>query len=60
MHYKARENTLKIEGPMGKMRYGVFDLVGELLRHFSTYEQAETFRISRQRYDWSIKQIWIG
>ena len=45
---------------MGKMRYGVFDLVGELLRHFNTYEQAETFRISRQRYDWSIKQIWVG
>lgn len=42
-----------------KMQYGVFDSVGKLLRYFNTYKQAETFKISRQRYDWSIKQIWV-
>lgn len=44
---------------MGKMQYGVFDSVGKLLRYFNTYKQAETFKISRQRYDWSVKQIWV-
>lgn len=43
---------------MGKMQYGVFDSVGKLLRYFNTYKQAETFKISQQRYDWSVKQIW--
>lgn len=41
------------------MQYGVFDSVGKLLRYFNTYKQAETFKISRQRYDWSVKQIWV-
>ena len=44
---------------MGKMQYGVFDSVGKLLRYFNTYKQAETFKISCQRYDWTIKKIWI-
>lgn len=43
---------------MGKMQCGVFDSVGKLLRYFNTYKQAETFKVSRQRYDWSVKQIW--
>lgn len=44
---------------MGKMQYGVFDSVDKLLRYFNTYHQAFTFKISRQRYDWTIKKIWI-
>lgn len=44
---------------MGKMRFGVFDSVGKLLRYFDTYSQAFTFKISRQRYDWTIKQIYV-
>ena len=44
---------------MGKMQYGVFDSVGKLLRYFNTYKQAETFKISRQRYNWNVKQIWV-
>lgn len=31
----------------------------EAVAHFNTYKQAETFKISLQRYDWSVKQIWV-
>ena len=44
---------------MGKIQYGVFDSTGTLLKYFNTYKQAETFKISRQRYDWSVKQVWV-
>lgn len=44
---------------MGKIQYGVFDSTGMLLRYFNTWKQAETFKISLQRYDWSVKQIWV-
>lgn len=42
---------------MGAMKYGVFDSTGNLLRCFDTWKQAETFKISRNRMDWQIKQL---
>ena len=39
------------------MKYGVFDLTGTLLKCFDTWKQAETFKISRNRMDWQIRQL---
>ena len=47
------------QSDMGTMKYGVFDSVGMPLAYFNTWKQAETFKISRGRVDWQIKQIWI-
>ena len=54
-----KEKIADAANNMGKIQYGVFDSVGKLLRYFNTYKQAETFKISLQRYDWSVKQIWV-
>ena len=42
---------------MGKMKYGIFDSTGILLKCFNTWKQAETFKISRNRMDWQIRQL---
>lgn len=36
--------------------YKVFDSVGGLLRVFSTFEQANNFRLVANRPDWKIKR----
>jgi hypothetical protein len=44
---------------MGKTFYRVYDSTGAWLRTFSTYKEAQTFCISRGRFDWPIKQVSI-
>lgn len=50
---KEKGSSMRVE-----LIESVFDSVDKLLRYFNTYKQAETFKISRQRYDRSVKQIW--
>lgn len=40
-----------------KIKYGVFDSTGALLKVFNTFKMAMMFKISRSRHDWEIKQI---
>lgn len=40
-------------------KYEVFDSTGTMLKSFNTYEQAQTYKISRSRMDWTIRQFWI-
>ncbi len=40
------------------MKYAVYDSLGNFLRGFPTYQQAMTYKIMCQRYDWVIKQIY--
>lgn len=44
---------------MSKTAYKVYDSTGAWLRTFDTYKEAQTFRISRGRYDWTIKPVVI-
>ena len=37
--------------------YKVYDSVGGLLRVFSTFEQANNFRLFANRLDWTIKKM---
>lgn len=39
---------------MAKTVYKVYDTTGAYLKTFSTYRDAQTFRITMGRYDWSI------
>ena len=45
---------------MLKRIYIIFDSTGTPLRRFNTFVQAETFRISRGRPDWQIKEQVIS
>lgn len=38
-------------------RYGVFDLTGALLKVFSSYKGAQTYKIYNSRMDWEIRRI---
>lgn len=58
MRSKTRENI--IFQKMLKRIYIVFDSTGMPLRRFNTFAQAETFRISRGRPDWQIKEQVIS
>lgn len=38
--------------------YGLYNWYGQLeKRGFKSYKEADCFRISRQRYDWEIREI---
>lgn len=59
MRSKTRENII-FQKKMLKRIYIIFDSTGAPLRHFDTFVQAETFRISRGRPDWQIKEQFIS
>lgn len=42
---------------MNKTVYKVYDTTGAWLRTFSTYKEAQTYRISMGRYDWQIRTV---
>lgn len=42
---------------MAKIKYGVFDSTGVLLRTFNTFKMAMMYKINMGRHDWTIKQI---
>lgn len=42
---------------MAKIKYGVFDSTGALLRTFNTFKMAMMYKINMCRHDWTIKQI---
>jgi hypothetical protein len=37
--------------------YKVYDSVGKVLKIFSTFEQANNFRLIANRLDWTIKEV---
>lgn len=59
MRSKTRENIIFFL-KMLKRIYIIFDSTGTPLRRFNTFVQAETFRISRGRPDWQIKEQVIS
>lgn len=40
-----------------KIKFGVYDSTGALLRAFNTFKMAMTYKINMGRHDWIIKQI---
>lgn len=55
-----REETIKFNSAYvftDMKRFIVYDSLGNPMKRCNTYEQAMTYKIMCQRYDWTIKEV---
>lgn len=55
-----REETTKVDSSylfVDMKRFIVYDSLGNPMKRCNTYEQAMTYKIMCQRYDWTIREI---
>ena len=55
-----REETTKVDSSylfVDMKRFIVYDSLGNPMKRCNTYEQAMTYKIMCQRYDWTIKEV---